>query len=88
MTSQISESLSRALEWPTNRGTDLPNRKLSVREAARFLGLSASTLNKLRLSGYGCPYLKLGRRVVYDLRDLEDWAARQKRLNTSQEIGQ
>jgi hypothetical protein len=32
---------------------DFPNRLLSVQEAARFLGLSASSLNKLTLTGSG-----------------------------------
>jgi predicted DNA-binding transcriptional regulator AlpA len=34
-------------------------------EAANFLGLSASWLAKLRLSGEGPLYLKVGRRVRY-----------------------
>jgi predicted DNA-binding transcriptional regulator AlpA len=63
---------------------DFPNRLLSVPEAARSLGLSASTLNKLRLSGDGPLYMKLGRRVLYDLRDLEAWARERKRSHTSE----
>jgi hypothetical protein len=35
---------------------DLPHRLMSVQEAANFLGLSVSTLNKMRLSGNGPPY--------------------------------
>ena len=46
-------------------------RKLSVREAASFLGVSKSFLDKLRHYGSGPHYLKLGRRVVYDIRDIE-----------------
>jgi predicted DNA-binding transcriptional regulator AlpA len=61
-----------------------PHRKLNVKEAAAYLGLSVSTLNKMRLTGTGPPYMKLGRRVVYDLRDLEDWAAQRKRNHTSE----
>jgi excisionase family DNA binding protein len=60
-----------------------PNRKLNVREAAAYLGLSPSTLNKLRLAS-GPRYLKLGRRVLYDLRELEAWAAKNTRDHTSQ----
>jgi excisionase family DNA binding protein len=62
---------------------DLPNRKLNVREAAHYLGLSVSTLNKMRL-GSGPRYLKFGRRVLYDQRDLEEWAAQCVRKHTSQ----
>ena len=41
--------------------------------AARFVGLSESTLAKLRLNGNGPTYCKLGRRVVYRPADLEAW---------------
>jgi predicted DNA-binding transcriptional regulator AlpA len=41
--------------------------------AARFVGLSKSTLTKLRLNGTGPTYCKLGRRVVYRQEDLEAW---------------
>ena len=63
---------------------DFPNRLLSVKEAARFLGLSVSTLNKMRLNGNGPPYLKLGRRVLYDVHDLQAWAASRRRNHTSE----
>ena len=56
----------------------------SVREAAAYLGISVSTLAKLRLTGKGPRYVKLGRRVLYDVRDLEAWAASRKRNSTSQ----
>jgi hypothetical protein len=49
----------------------LHSRKLSVREAAQYLGLSKSLLDKKRLDGTGAVYLKLGRRVLYDIEDLE-----------------
>lgn len=61
------------------------SRKLSVVEAARHLGLSKSLLDKLRLTGGGPAYLKLGpRRVVYDLADLEQWATERRRRSTSE----
>jgi predicted DNA-binding transcriptional regulator AlpA len=44
---------------------------VDAREAARRLGLSTSTLAKMRLSGSGPTYAKLGRRVVYRTEDLE-----------------
>jgi len=59
-------------------------RKLTVREAAAHLRLSKSHLDKLRLAGGGPAYLKLGRRVVYDLRDLETWAEGSRRTSTSE----
>lgn len=66
----------------TNRA-DVPGRKLCVREAARYLGVSKSLLDKRRLTGSGPEYMKIGRRVTYDLRDLEAYAASAKRKNTS-----
>ena len=36
-----------------------PHRKLNVKEAAAYLGLSVSTLNKMRLTGTGPPYMKV-----------------------------
>jgi predicted DNA-binding transcriptional regulator AlpA len=51
--------------------------------AARLTGLSISTLNKLRLTGGGPRYAKLGRTVVYDPLDLADWVEAKKRSSTS-----
>jgi predicted DNA-binding transcriptional regulator AlpA len=46
---------------------------LTAEMAAEFVGLSQSTLAKLRLNGNGPTYCKLGRRVVYRPPDLEQW---------------
>jgi hypothetical protein len=46
---------------------------LSAGDAARALGIAPSTLAKLRLSGNGPIYCKLGRRVVYRREDLAAW---------------
>jgi len=66
--------------------TGPPTRKLATPAAATYLGLSKSTLDKMRMSGQGPPYLKLGRRVVYDIDDLEQWAAQMRRTQTSDVI--
>ena len=60
------------------------HRKLRVSDAASFLGLSASTLNKLRVYGGGPAFAKLGRAIVYDLQDLNAWADARKHRNTSE----
>ena len=39
--------------------------------AAAFLGVSPRTLERKRLEGDGPKFVKIGRRVVYRLRDLE-----------------
>jgi predicted DNA-binding transcriptional regulator AlpA len=61
------------------------SRKLRVREVAELLRVSKSWLDKKRLSGGGPPFLKFGRRVVYDVDDLEDWAVSNRRRHTSEQ---
>jgi predicted DNA-binding transcriptional regulator AlpA len=61
------------------------SRKLRAPAAAGYLGLSTSTLAKMRLRGDGPPYSKVGSRiVVYDRADLETWLAGRKRYSTSE----
>lgn len=63
----------------------VPTRHLRTREAASYLGLGKSTLEKLRLTGLGPVYVKAGPRVViYDLQDLDAWLATRRRLSTSE----
>lgn len=58
--------------------------KLRAPAAAAYVGLSPSTLAKMRLRGDGPPYSKAGRRaVVYDVSDLEAWLASRRRTSTS-----
>jgi hypothetical protein len=58
--------------------------KLSVCDAAAYLNMSKSWLDKRRLDGNGPRYLKIGRRICYDLADLELFAGSQKRQHTSE----
>jgi predicted DNA-binding transcriptional regulator AlpA len=58
--------------------------KLRAGAAAAYLGLSKSTLAKMRLRGDGPQYAKLGRRVVvYDTSDLDAWVNARKLSSTS-----
>jgi predicted DNA-binding transcriptional regulator AlpA len=59
-------------------------RKLPTKEAARYLSLGKSTLDKLRVLGGGPAFIKIGKRVVYDPADLEAWFASHKRTSTSE----
>jgi hypothetical protein len=61
----------------------IEHRRLGGTEAARYLGISASTLSKLRVFGGGPKFHKLGRRVIYDTRDLDGWFDARQRLSTS-----
>ena len=65
-------------QMTTNNHNTLP-----AREAAKTLGLASSTLAKLRLSGNGPVYCKLGRRVVYRREDLEAWLETRVARDTS-----
>lgn len=48
--------------------------KMRVPQAAAYLGISVSTLNKMRCYGGGPFYYKAGSRVVlYDRADLDSW---------------
>jgi predicted DNA-binding transcriptional regulator AlpA len=59
-------------------------RSVRTPEAAAILGLSKSTLEKLRLRGNGPKYAKLGRICVYSPRDLEAWVVARSRNSTSE----
>lgn len=53
--------------------------------ASKLVGLAVSTLEKLRVSGGGPRFCKLGRAVRYRTCDLEDFLADRVRSNTSEQ---
>jgi predicted DNA-binding transcriptional regulator AlpA len=67
--------------------SDDAGRLLDVREAARRLGLSKSTLDKMRCSGRGPRFIRATDRAVrYDPEDLRAFADERRRRSTSQLI--
>lgn len=52
-------------------GTSIHTGRLKVPEAANYLGVGISTLDKMRMEGRGPRYLKIGGRVFYRLADLD-----------------
>jgi len=46
---------------------------LRISDAAKYLGVSESTLNHLRSAGSGPLYTKYGRCIFYDPVDLDAW---------------
>ncbi len=64
--------------------TELRPRYLNTDEAAAYLGVSSSTLNKMRVDGGGPRYVKMRQRVVYDVKDLDEWAEERKRRFTGE----
>lgn len=57
---------------------------MNVKEAAAYLGVSASYLNKLRcLSSEGPRFASFGKAIRYSAEDLKSWAEAQKRKSTT-----
>ena len=52
---------------------------LRVRQAADYVGLSKSALDKFRCYGGGPVYVKLGASVIYSSDDLDAWIAKHRR---------
>lgn len=68
---------------------ETPDRLVRTVEAAALLGLSPSTLEKMRCRGDGPPFIKLGSRAVgYDPNVLRDWAKAGTRKSTSDAGGE
>lgn len=64
--------------------SDNPRRAaMGTDEAAAYCGSAASTFEKLRLTGAGPRFVKMGRRVVYRVEDLDAWLAENIRRSTS-----
>jgi predicted DNA-binding transcriptional regulator AlpA len=57
---------------------------LDVQAAARFTGIAAATLAKMRCMGGGPLFVKLGRRVVYRRSDVIAWLNARRVRNTTE----
>ena len=55
---------------------------LTPQEAAEFLRSKDRTLERWRSTGDGPPFVKVGRKVVYRLTDLNAWLEQQRRTHT------
>lgn len=55
----------------------------TTEQVAQGLQMSPRTLEKMRTTGGGPRYAKLGRRTLYDVRDVMAWVEGQKRANTA-----
>ena len=58
-------------------------RLLTTKEASQYIRLAVRTLEKLRFTGGGPRYHKVGRLVFYTLVDLDDWIDRHAYAMTS-----
>ncbi|WP_454104257.1 helix-turn-helix transcriptional regulator [Methylorubrum extorquens] len=59
-------------------------RLLTTSDAAEHLGLGVHRLEKLRISGGGPEFIKLGRSVRYERTALDAWIAASRRRSTSE----
>ncbi len=57
---------------------------LTQEGTARLTTMSPRTFEKLRTTGRGPRYVKIGRRVLYDPRDVAEWLERNKVANTAE----
>ncbi len=55
-----------------------PKLRITDKEAGPYCGLAPITLRTLRMRGDGPAYIKLGRAVRYDVRDLDSWLESRK----------
>ena len=59
---------------------------LGEREAAEFVALSKHTLRAFRVKGGGPRFIKIGRRVVYKRRDLQEWIESMETYENTSEV--
>lgn len=61
----------------------MSERLLTTQEAADYLGISSSFLERDRWAGAQIPFVRVGRRTVrYQLSELDNYIAGQTRMNT------
>ncbi len=51
----------------------MEHRYLTTKETAELMRTTAGVLANLRMRGEGPRYIKLDRKCLYDLRDVESW---------------
>jgi hypothetical protein len=59
----------------TTSATTQPAEVLTERDAARYIAMSVHYLRQRRVHGGGPSFLRFGRSIRYELRDLEAWLA-------------
>ena len=65
------------------QNTSSSNALMTVQQAADYLGLAVSTLNKWRCLGGGPVFLKMGRAVRYRQKNLDSYMETAERQSTS-----
>lgn len=59
---------------------------VDTKEAAAYLGLSVDFMKRARVTGKGAVFIKLGRKVVYRIDDLNKFLDANAKTNSSKRI--
>ena len=63
----------------------MTQRYLRTKDAAKYVGVGQSTLERMRIEGNGPLFRKLGQRIVtYAVDDLDAWASQEVRNSTAE----
>lgn len=63
----------------------MTQRYLRTKDAAKYVGVGQSTLERMRIEGNGPLFRKLGQRIVtYAIDDLDAWASQEVRNSTAE----
>lgn len=73
----MSESVERRTIDPTER-VEAPKNFLTIDEVAELLRVPVLTVRWLRQEGRFAPAIRVGRRLVWDRRELDDWVDGQR----------
>ncbi len=59
---------------------------MKAKVTAERIGVTAGCLAKWRMTGEGPAYIRVGRRIAYDPRDVQVWLDARRVQSTSQEL--
>jgi Helix-turn-helix domain len=76
--------LTSAANTPPRRASS--RRWATTKQVAEYTRQSDSKYEKMRLIGDGPPFYKAGKSVLYDLNEIDDWIAAQRRESTSDAV--
>jgi predicted DNA-binding transcriptional regulator AlpA len=58
--------------------SEIRRERLTEPETAHYIGMSRPWLRLQRMRGTGPPYIRIGRAIRYDIRDLDAWLAKHR----------
>jgi len=82
----LNASFASAYTEDEEMSTDSETKYWNTKRAADYLGVSPATLNRMRTTGEGPRYAKVGSRVIYSPTDLDAWVEANKRTFTHEKI--